>query len=184
MKAIITLLLFATPLLTEGVHAAQAAIPITRAPEIRPGIPVSDGELTTEVMVYVKRGDAFRARLRFVDAAREYRSAVEIARRQGHLPSRTQWLLANAYYNQGDLVRAAAALDQLAGEAARFGDLAVEALAIFNAAWLNGQAGNSTAAASRVTQLRRLLDSPYMPVAIHRHLTARLAAPADVAVEP
>jgi len=93
------------------------------------------------------------------------------------------WLLANAYYNEGNTVRAAAVMDQLTNEAGRVGDLPVQALALFNAAWLNGQVGRTPEATARVTRLERLLRSPYMPIAIRDHLTGRLNSPSEVATQ-
>ena len=149
----------------------------------RSGIPTSDGELTPEVQKLVTRGDAFTGARRYAAAEREYRQAAEIARRQGHLPSLTLWHLACALYYEGELQRAASVLDQLTTEAERSGDVAVEALALFNSAWLNGESGGGTQAATKVEHVRSLLRSPYMPSALRALLTARLAEPTEVAAE-
>jgi hypothetical protein len=93
------------------------------------------------------------------------------------------WLLANAYYNSGDVRGAATVLDQLATEAAGVGDVAIQAIATYNAAWLNGQAGQTTQAAARVARLEKLLRSPYMPGALREYLSSRLTATSDVAVK-
>src|SRR5207249_10111882 len=98
-------------------------------------------ELSPDVQLYVGLGDELTSRLRYDAAAREYTRAADIARREGHLASGTMWMLATAHYYNGNLVGAAAALDQLTDEAARVGDLEVEALSIYYAAWLNGKAG-------------------------------------------
>lgn len=172
-----------TGLLPPRLHAQQSAVPVTRETAIRPGIPASDGELSTVVQALVTRGDELTGMRRFIAAQRQYRSAAEIARRQGHLPSFTLWHLASAYYYQGDNQRAATVLEQLAAEAARCGDLAVEALALYNAAWLNGEGGRGRTAATQVADLTILLRSPYMPVAVRDHLSARLGQPGAVAVD-
>jgi Flp pilus assembly protein TadD len=117
---------------------------------------------------------------RFPEAQREYRQAALIARQQGHLPSFTLWHLAGSYYYQGDPRRAADVMKQLADEAATSGDLAVEALALFNSAWLNGQGGRGEVAATQIADLRKLLGSPYMPIALKEHLTAKLDFPGTV----
>jgi tetratricopeptide (TPR) repeat protein len=152
--------------------------------EVRPGIPASEGELTSAVQEHVTRGDVLTGLRRYGEAQQEFRSAAAIARREGHLASRSLWHLACAFYYEGDIARAVATLDELRREAVRFGDLRVEALALFNAAWLDGQAGRYAQAQSRVTQLQRLLGSPYMPIAIRDHLTARLNTPGEIAVRP
>ena len=47
-------------------------------------------------------------------------------------------------------------MDQLANEAALVGDLEVEALSIYYAAWLHGKAGRGPEMAARVTRLEGL----------------------------
>ena len=174
MKTALTLLAFTTILATPNLFAFQSSGAEPANPAIRAGIPESDSELTPDVMRHVSRGDQLRSQLRFDDAAAEYRRAADIARREGHLASGTTWMLANAYFNAGNLTSAAVALDQLATEAAHVGDLVVEALAVFNSAWLNGKAGRKTETAARVTRLEGLLRSPYMPVAMRDHLSSWL----------
>ncbi|HSD31632.1 MAG TPA: hypothetical protein VLB49_06960 [Gemmatimonadales bacterium] len=174
-------------LTTAPLYAQTSALPSAssvsgRSTLIRPGIPASDSELTPLVQARVVRGDALTGMRRFTAAVLEYRGAAEIARREGHLPSFTLWHLASAYYYQGDPQRAAAVLEQLSAEAARHGDLAVQALALFNAAWLNGEGGRGRVAASELADLNRLLRSPYMPNAVREHLTGRLTPSGAVAV--
>ena len=171
-----------------GLAFVARALSATQMPtpaiEIRPGIPASEGELTISVQRHVTRGDSLTAQRRYAEAQREFRTAAGIARREGHLGSLSLWHLACAYYYQGDKAGAVGALDELRDEAMRFGDLRVEALAQFNAAWLEGQAGRYEQAQSRVNELQRLLRSPYMPIAIRDHLTARLNTPGEIAVQP
>lgn len=152
--------------------------------EIRPGIPASDGELSKAVWDHVTLGNELTGKRRYAEAEREFRSAATIARREGHLPSKSLWHLACAYYYAGNNPAAVGVLDELRREAARFGDLRVEALAIFNAAWLDGQAGRYARAQSLVNELQTLLRSPYMPIATRDHLTARLNTPGEIAVRP
>lgn len=154
--------------------------PVVATSVIRPGIPASDGELTAVVQPLVSHGDMLTGLQRFPEAQREYRQAAVIARQQGHLPSFTLWHLAGSYYYQGDPRRAADVMKQLADEAATSGDLAVEALALFNSAWLNGQGGRGEVAATQIADLRKLLGSPYMPIALKEHLTAKLDFPGTV----
>jgi tetratricopeptide (TPR) repeat protein len=182
MKTALSLLAIASVLVVPNLSARQSSAE-PEQPAIRAGIQESANEISPSVQVYVGRGDVLRSELRFADAAREYRRAAEIARREGHLPSGTTWMLANAYYNEGNLIDAAEALDQLAGEAAQVGDLVVQALAIFNAAWLNGKAGRKAETATRVARLESLLRSPYMPVAIRDHLSSWLKTSKELAVE-
>jgi hypothetical protein len=169
--------------LAPRLSAKQSVPPIAVTFTIRSGVPASDSELTPEVRALVTRGDAFTGARRYAAAEREYRHAAAIARQQGHLPSFTLWHLACAFYYEGELQRAAAVLDQLTTEAEQSGDLAVEALALYNSAWLNGRSGSGTQAATRVEHVRTLLRSRYMPTALRDMLTARLAEPIEVAAE-
>ena len=75
-------------------------------------------------------------------------------------------------------------LEELAAEAARSGDRVTEALALFNAAWLNGEGGRGRVAATQVADLAKLLRSPYMPAVVRDHLDARLVMPSRFAVQP
>src|SRR5687768_1514043 len=154
----LSFLAVATILVAPNLSATQSAVPN--------GIQESLGELSPAVQFYVARGDESTNRLEFDAAARDYRRAAEVARSEGHLPSSTTWKLANALYYDGKLVGGAAVLDQLANEAAHVGDLEVEALALYYAAWLGGKAGRQAETAARVARLEGLLGSRYMPVAI------------------
>src|SRR5256885_2394875 len=120
MKTATYLLAVATFLAAPSLSATQSAIVS--------GIQVSAGELSPEVQLYVGLGDDLAGRLRYDAAAREYARAADLARHEGHLASGTMWMLATAHYYNGNLLGAAAALDQLTDEAARVGDLEVEAL--------------------------------------------------------
>src|SRR5204862_6779605 len=173
MRTAIGLLAVATFLVVPSLSATQSSAPT--------GIQASAGELSPEVQLSIGRGDELTGRLRYDAAAREYARAAGIARREGHLASGTSWKLATAHYYNGNLVGAAAALDQLANEAALVGDLEVEAPAIYYAAWLNGKAGRKTETAARVARLEGLLRSPYMPIAIRDRLSGLLKSSREVA---
>lgn len=159
---------------------AQTSPALVTPIDLRPGIDSSPGELSREVRSFVRRGDALITMQRYAAGEREYRQAVATARRQGHLSSLTSWRLASACYYEGRPEQAARVLDELAAEAGSFGDLAVQARAVFSAAWLQGQAGQSWEAKQRITRLEKLLRSPYMPVAVRDHLLERLAIPTVV----
>lgn len=168
-----------TPLIALQVPASASTTTVA----IGPGIPASDGELSAAVQTHIARGASLTGIQRYAEAEREYRAAADIVRRQGHLPSLTLWHLACAYYYEGNPHQGAVVLERLAGEASQWGDLVVQALALYHAAWLNGQAGSSRAAATEVADLTRLLQSRYMPVAVRDHLNGRLNPPEAIAVQ-
>ena len=180
MKTALTLLAVATAVVAPSSFASQSPSDPAVA-VVRTGIQESDGELSTDVLRYLDRGDQLSSRLNFAAAVREYRQAAAVARREGHLPSWTTWKLANAYYNDDNLLGAATALDQLADEAALVGDLQIEALAIYNSAWLHSKAGRNNAAVARVARLKGLLRSRYMPVVTRDQLLGRLGTASEIA---
>jgi hypothetical protein len=180
MKTALGLLAVATFLVAPSLSAGQSSAQ-SDVPAIFSGIQASAGELSPEVQLYIGRGDKLTGRARDDAAAREYARAADIARREGHLASGTSWKLATAHYYNGNLVGAAAVLDQLTAEAALVGDLDVEARAIYYAAWLNGKAGHKIEMAARVARLEGLLRSRYMPVAMRDRLSAWLQSSREVA---
>ena len=178
MKTALSLVAVATLLIAPNLSAVQSAAP---DPAVLPVIQGSAGELSPEVQLSIGRGDELTGRLRYDAAAREYARAADIARREGHLASGTSWRLASAHYYSGNLVGAAAALDQLTDEAALVGDLEVEALSIYYAAWLDGKAGHKPEMAARVARLEGLLRSQYIPVALRDRLSGWLRDSREVA---
>ncbi len=180
MKTALSLVAVATLLIAPNLSASQSAAP---EPTVLPGIQGSAGELSSAVQLYIDRGDELSTHLRFGAAARQYAQAADIARGEGHLPSWTSWKMANAQYNAGNLVGAAAGMDQLATDAALVGDLEVEALAIYYAAWLDGKAGRKVETAARVVRLEGLLRSRYMPVSIRARLSGLLKSSREVAFQ-
>jgi len=180
MKTALSLLAVATLLVAPTLSATQSSAQ-SDGPAILSSIQASADELSPEVQLYVGRGDELASRLRYDAAARAYGRAAAIARREGHLASGTSWRLATVLYNKGNLGGAAAALDQLTDEAARVGDLEVEALSIYYAAWLNGKAGRGSEMAARVARLEGLLRSPYVPVALRDRLSGWLKTSGEVA---
>ena len=63
------------------------------------------------------------------------------------------------------------------------GDLEVEALALYYAAWLDGKTGRKTEMAARVARLEGLLRSRYMPVAVRDRLSDWLKTLREVAIQ-
>ena len=180
MKTALSLLAGATILVAPSLSATQSNAQFV-SPAVHSGIQESAGELSADVQVYLGRGDESSGRLNYGAAGRDYRRAADVARREGHLSSATSWRLATALYNDGDLIGAALALDGLANEAALVGDLEVEPLAIYYAAWLNGKAGRGPEMAARAARLVGLLRSQYIPVALRDRLSGWLKTSADVA---
>ena len=175
MKTALGLLAVATFLVAPSRSATQSAI--------FTGIQASADELSPEVQRFISRGDELTGRMRFDAAAHAYARAADVARREGHLPSGTTWKVATAHYLNGDPGAGATALDRLTDEAARVGDLEVQALSMYYAAWLDAKAGHKAEVAARVARLEGLLRSPYMPVALRDQLSDWIKTSKEIAVK-
>jgi hypothetical protein len=180
MKTALGFLAVATFLVAPSLSTAQSSEQ-SDGQAMAYGIQASADEISPEVQLYLGRGDELMSRLRYEAAARQYARAADAARREGHLPSWTSWKVANTHYYAGNLVEAAAALDRLSNEAAQVGDLEVEALAIYYAAWLDGKAGLKSEASARIARLESLLQSKYIPVAVRERLNGWLKTSREVA---
>ncbi len=142
---------FAGAWLLVGLHAAAAlADPPVRDPN-------------PEVLAQILRGDELFAENRLGKAKQAYETAAELARADGALPVKSLRRLANAYYFEGRFRSAAKVLDELAEEAATFGDLPAQAWALVDAAWLWGKMGSEREVNQRLEKVERLIASPYMP---------------------
>jgi tetratricopeptide (TPR) repeat protein len=123
----------------------------------------SGAHVNPQVQEHLLRGDALAAEGRYGAARREYRAAAELTRAQGKLPAKALRRIANSYYFEDRYQAAGKTLEQLAKEAATFGDLGVQVWAIADAAWIAGIAGDKIDMEHRLQRLHRLLGSPYLP---------------------
>lgn len=154
---------------------AQAPEVVERVtPSVKPGLGPSEGELTPQVQIYIARGDELVGAGRYGPAFKQYEMAVKTAREQGHLPSLSSWRWANACFFDGEFVKGADVLDELAQEAATFGDIVVQARALVNAAWLYGKAGREAQMLDRIAQVEKIVQSPYLPIEEREYLVARM----------
>lgn len=126
------------------------------------------------VNALMRRGDALVVRHRWDAARRAYADAAMLMREQRELAAAPLRRLANSYYFERRYVEAAKVLDELAVEAALFGDLPIGARALADAAWLYGKAGRPTAAQDRLLRLELLASSPYMPQPVRSQLARRV----------
>src|SRR5437899_594858 len=171
MKTATYLLAVATFLVAPSLSATQSSAQSDNT-SVPTSIHASAGERSPEVQLYIGRGDELSRHLRYDAAARDYARAADIARREGHLASGASWKLASAHFYNGNLVGGALALDQLANEAALVGDLEVEALALYYAAWLDGKAGQKAEMAVRVARVGagRARPADPLPADVGQHV--------------
>lgn len=128
-----------------------------------------------EARAHLERGDQLVAEGKFSAARSSYEKAAKIIRSDGELPTEALRRIANAYYFEGRLQSAAHVLDDLASEAAAFGDLPTQAWALADGAWVYGKLGSAIGVNRRVERLERLLSSPYLPESVRDRIAqARL----------
>lgn len=120
------------------------------------------------------RADRLVAEGRVAAARPLYRQAADLQLQASVLPSKALRTLANAFFFAGQDARAAAVLEELARHAARYGDLAGQAEAQVDAAWLYARLGDAPNAWRHVEDVALLLRSPYMPDEVRRRLAWRL----------
>lgn len=107
-------------------------------------------------------------------AKRDYMQAVEILRARQLYAGPTLVSLANVTFASESPLRAARVLVDAAEEAAAFGDLALQAQALFEASLLYEQGGDEGQAHRLLAQTRRLLQSPYLPADVKQKIERRI----------
>ena len=131
--------------------AAQAQELGRSATRVRPAVVTQEDIVAAEA-----RGEGFAISGQFSDARAAYREAVALRVRAKESPAAAQWQIANLYYGEGDLLRAAQTLDRLALDAARRGEHDVRADALLEAAFLYRKAGQRRRAADIARELRAM----------------------------
>ena len=116
-----------------------------------------------KAQAHIEMGDELLGSHEYARARGEYESAVEILRARDEFASPALYRIAASYYYEGKPQSAANHFDQLADEAALYGDVVTEVWALADAAWIYGQAGNKLGMQERVERVNKLLQSPYLP---------------------
>lgn len=113
------------------------------------------------------RAGEFRAARRVLEEAVRQRGEA------GRPAARAWWLLAEMDHAAGRPLRAARQLDAAAHDAEVFGDPAMQARALLEAATLYVHERQFARAATRVERLRPLLRSPHLPADVRRSMALR-----------
>ena len=116
-----------------------------------------------KAQAHIEMGDEMLGSQEYARARGEYETAVEILRARDEFASPALYRIAASYYYEGKPQTAASHFDQLANEAALYGDIVTEVWALADAAWIYGQAGNKIGMQERVERMNKLLKSPYLP---------------------
>ena len=116
-----------------------------------------------KAQAHIEMGDELLGSQQYGKARGEYEAAVEVLRARDEFASPALYRIAASYYYEGKPQTAASHFDQLAQEAALYGDVVTEVWALADAAWIYGQAGNKLGMQERVEKMNKLLKSPYLP---------------------
>jgi hypothetical protein len=121
----------------------------------------------------MQRADDLRARMRFADARRLYMTAAQRQDAEQTKPCRALWQVAELYFAEGDVRRAASTLDLVAEKAASYGDPEVQARALLESAILYDKLGSKDQASTRLQRLDAVLTSPHISADVRSAIAAR-----------
>lgn len=108
-------------------------------------------------------------------ARRAYQDATQIMLEERIYAGPALLSLAYITYADGRPAEAGRVLVEASAEASRFGDLELQATALYEASIAYGEAGDRRAARALRTDAQRLLGSAYLPVATRNKLAMRIA---------
>ena len=131
--------------------AAQAQELGRSVTRVRPAVITQEDIVAAEA-----RGEGHAISGEFAAARGAYREAVTLRVRVKESPAAAQWQIANLYYGEGDVLRAAQTLDKLAFDAAGRGEHDVRADALLEAAFLYRAAGQRRRSADIARELRAM----------------------------
>jgi len=136
-----------------------------------------------EAQALIDRGDQLLGEQSYSAARAEYEAAIELIRADDDFPSTALYRTAASYWHEGKPQTAAKLLDDLAGEAATFGDLVSQVWALADAAWIHGQVGHKIDMDVRVERLRQLLKSAYLPAEVRQEVVSKRLGEATTLIE-
>jgi hypothetical protein len=99
---------------------------------------------------------------RFKDALREFSVAAREQKKAGVSSAETLWQIAEIHYALGSRLRSAQTLDDVASEAAKYGDPEMQAKALFEAAVHYAAISRHAEARARMDRLEPLMVSPFI----------------------
>ncbi len=111
---------------------------------------------------------------RFREAAKLYRQTADSHVAKGEYAREELLGLAAAHFALNDLRATARTLDELAEQAAAYGDPETRLTSLFQAALLHQQLHAKTEVAEHVAKIRPLLKSPVIPASVRQEIGARI----------
>jgi hypothetical protein len=142
--------------------------------------------LSTPSMVEARVQPTIEARLdyahdlrmsgRYKVALRELGAASREQKKAGVSSAETLWQIAEIHYALGSRLRSARALDEVASEAAKYGDPALQAKALFEAAVHYAAIARHSEARARMNRLEPLMSSPFISNEFRNRVEVRWTA--------
>ena len=131
----------------------------------------------------IEKGNEMFGEQNYAAARTEYEAAAELILADGDFPNTAMYRIAASYYHEGKPMTAAHHLDELAKEAAEYGDIVTQAWALADAAWIWGVRGAKIDMDSRVEAVKKLLKSPYMPADVKTEIMSKRLGEATTLTE-
>jgi hypothetical protein len=169
--AVLTVLLMSDATAQNGERTTSANTTFIRTWDVMPA----------EAQQLIEEGDLLVGERKYAQARKSYEAAAELIRGEGGFPALPLRRLARSYYYQGKYQTAVSLLDDLARESAAVGDIASQAWALADAAWVLGfdckahtrqeRPGARLEMTERAQQIRMVLASPYLPTDVRSDIT-------------
>ena len=150
-----------------ALHASEGLNPTD--PPARASAVMTD--VTPDLML--QRADSLRHRMRFAAARQLYMAAAQRQDAAQTKPCRALWQVAELYFAEGDVRRAASTMDLVVEKAASYGDPDVQARALLESAILYEKLGFKDQASTRLQRLDAVLTSPHISADVRSAITAR-----------
>ncbi len=166
--------IFASVALAALVTAPSVA---NAAPAVRAMIDATPGTIAADsshVSAVLSSADALAASGRVSEAIRSLKTLAAEQHKSGEYAGSTLRRLADLQYGAGEAYQAAHTLDQLADEAATFGDPTVRLRALFDAALVYQELKLYDRVPERTRQIATLLKSPMIDERVRSDIAARI----------
>jgi ATP/maltotriose-dependent transcriptional regulator MalT len=163
-RSLVALTLACSPLALHASEGSAIMDPPALGSAVKP-------ETTPDRML--QRADSLRERMRFTAARQLYMAAAQLQDAEQTKPCRALWQVAELYFAEGDVRRAASTLDLVAQKAASYGDPEVQARALLESAILYDKLGAKDQASTRLQRLDAVLTSPHVSADVRSAIAAR-----------
>ncbi len=109
------------------------------------------------------------------EARKTYRAVIDAQHEAAQYAGEALWHLASVYFFSDEIANASDTLDELAAEAARFGDPSMELRATFESAVMSQSIHRTAGVSSKIARVKALLQSPAIKDSQKAEVTSRMA---------